>query len=86
MGRRRTDCSSGAEESWRVGKEQETQEGEPPGAFPPEHPKLSILSRWTHQSLTKHLQHSPQTLRSRRATRPDHRMSRHQVPSSPVIV
>lgn len=26
---RRTDCNSGAEESWRVGKEQETQEREP---------------------------------------------------------
>lgn len=44
--------------------------GNPTGTFAPEQPKLLILSRWTQQSLTKLLQHSLQTVRSRRAKRP----------------
>lgn len=89
MGRRRTDCSSGAEESWRVGKEEERQEREP---------QKNSCSR-TPKAINSQQMDAPKPYKTPPAQCTDikkqedkevwlygHRMSRHQVPSLPVIV
>lgn len=86
---RRTDCSSGAEERWRVGKEQETWEREP---------HRNICSRAAkaidsqQMDTTKPYKTPPaqptdsEKQEGKEAWLYGHRMSRHQVPSLPIIV